>query len=134
METPAADAPVDLTSTEDDPADSFTTSKGHRGLDDIWDHYKRIKLDKEDSNKIHRNYDATCKGCNSRVPGKPEKLRRHLATCNKAAPHSQLHALQEQAKHAGSGASQSGSQSNQSAALDSYVDRVKVTAQQKTRR
>ena len=37
------------------------------------------------------------------MPGKPEVLRRHLATCNKAAPYSQLHALQEQAKRAGSG-------------------------------
>ncbi len=91
MSATAPDPPVDLTSTEDDPADSAATSKGHRGLDDIWDHYKKIKLEKGEASRLHRNYDARCKGCNTHVPGKPEKLRRHLATCNKAAPHSQIH-------------------------------------------
>jgi hypothetical protein len=132
MSATAPDPPVDLTSTEDDPADSAATSKGHRGLDDIWDHYKKIKLEKGEASRLHRNYDARCKGCNTQVPGKPEKLRRHLATCNKAAPHSQIHALQEQAKRAGSAASQTASQTDQGP-IDTRVDRVKVTPQQKNK-
>ena len=62
MSTATPDPPVDLTSTEDDPVDSLTTSKGHRGLDDIWDHYKKIRLDKAEAVRLHRNFDARCKG------------------------------------------------------------------------
>ena len=57
MSATAPDPPVDLTSTEDDPADRAATSKGHRGLDDIWDHYKKIKLEKGEASRLHRNYD-----------------------------------------------------------------------------
>ncbi|DBB04034.1 TPA: hypothetical protein ACH3X1_013092 [Trebouxia sp. C0004] len=113
MDSAASEPQVDLTVGADDVVDGPATSKGHRGLDDIWDHFKKIKLDSNAAKSLHRNYDATCKGCAERVVGKPEKMRRHLVNCSKAAPTSQLHALKQQAQRAGSHASQTCSQSNQ---------------------
>ncbi|DBA89522.1 TPA: hypothetical protein ACH3X1_016172 [Trebouxia sp. C0004] len=78
MDSAASEPQVDLTVGADDVVDGPATSKGHRGLDDIWDHFKKIKLDSNAAKSLHRNYDATCKGCAERVVGKPEKMRRHL--------------------------------------------------------
>ena len=92
MDSAAPEPQVDLTVGADDVVDGPATSKGHRGLDDTWDHFKKIKLDSNAAKTLHRNYDAICKGCAERVVGKPEKMRRHLVNCSKAAPTSQLHA------------------------------------------
>jgi len=131
MDSAAPEPRVDLTVGADDVVDGPATSKGHRGLDDTWDHFKKIKLDSNAAKTLHRNYDAICKGCAERVVGKPEKMRRHLVNCSKAAPTSQLHALKQQARRAGSHASQSCSQSNQGPDMDTHIDRVRVTPRQK---
>ncbi|DBB06472.1 TPA: hypothetical protein ACH3X1_012028 [Trebouxia sp. C0004] len=47
MDSAAPEPQVDLTAGADDVVDSQATSKGHRGLDDTWDHFKKIKLDSE---------------------------------------------------------------------------------------
>ncbi|DBA96876.1 TPA: hypothetical protein ACH3X3_013031 [Trebouxia sp. C0006] len=131
MDSAAPEPQVDLTVGADDVVDGPATSKGHRGLDDTWDHFKKIKLDSNAAKTLHRNYDAICKGCAERVVGKPEKMRWHLVNCSKAAPTSQLQALKQQARRAGSHASQSCSQSNQGPDMDMYIDRVRVTPRQK---
>ena len=104
MDLAAPEPLADLTVNSDDIVDSHMTSKGHRGLSDIWDHFKKIKLDSGVAKNLHRNYDAVCKGCADRVIGKPENLRRHLVKCTSAAPNIQLHALKQQAQHADSDA------------------------------
>ncbi|DBB03950.1 TPA: hypothetical protein ACH3X1_013023 [Trebouxia sp. C0004] len=131
MDSAAPEPELDLTVDTDDVGDSQATSKGHRGLDDTWDHFKKIKLDSGAAKTLHRNYDAVCKGCSERVIEKPDKMRKHLVDCSKATPNSQLHALKQQAQRASSIASQSGSQSNRGPDLDTYVDRMRVTLRQK---
>ncbi|DBB03946.1 TPA: hypothetical protein ACH3X1_013022 [Trebouxia sp. C0004] len=76
MDSAAPEPELDRTVNTDDVGDSQATSKGHRGLDDTWDHFKKIKLDSGAAKTLHRNYDAVCKGCSERVIGKPEKMRR----------------------------------------------------------
>ena len=107
--------------------------KGHRRPDPIWDQFKKRKLSADKAAKLKRNYDAECNACGTEVAGKPQMLHRHVAECKKVAPHVQIAALKEQARQAGSEDSGSAEQTNSTAPLDKYVDRVKVTPNQKAR-
>lgn len=63
-------ASIDLTDAGDGSEESSSALKGHRKLDDIWDHFKKKKLGISESARLHRNYSADCKGCNTTVAGK----------------------------------------------------------------
>ena len=62
---------IDLTDAGDASKESSSASKGHRKLDDIWDYLKKKKLDVLESARLHRNYNAVCKGCNTTVQASP---------------------------------------------------------------
>ena len=61
----------DSTAVSVDIEQAESSSHGHRQLDDIWDHYKKIRLTTEEHDKWHRWYDARCKYCGVRHAGKP---------------------------------------------------------------
>ena len=67
-----------------DSDDTETSSRGHRQLDDVWEHYKKIRLTQEGHDKWHRWFDARCKYCGDRFAGKPAGLRKHTVKCKKA--------------------------------------------------
>ena len=121
MASSALDFPEDVVDL-----DELDDTGGHRHLDDIWQYYKKIKLDKAVATQLHRNYSAQCKTCGVTMAGKPQGMRKHTSNCT-------LHALREQAKQGDSGAScsQTGnaadSGNTKKADLDRYVDRVRVT-------
>ena len=48
----------DPTAVSVDIEQAESSSHGHRQLDDIWDHYKKIRLTTEEHDKWHRWYDA----------------------------------------------------------------------------
>ena len=48
----------DPTAVSVDSEQAESSSHGHRQLDDIWDHYKKIRLTTEEHDKWHRWYDA----------------------------------------------------------------------------
>ena len=81
-----------------DSDETETSSRGHRQLDDIWGHYKKIRLTQEEHDKWHRWFDARCKYCGDRFPGKPLTLRSHTAKCKKADLGAQVDALEGQQK------------------------------------
>ena len=60
----------DPTAVSVDSEQAESSSHGHRQLDDIWDHYKKIRLTIEEHDKWHRWYDARCKYCGVRHAGK----------------------------------------------------------------
>ena len=94
MTTTASDNPesvIDLNALDD-------ASKGHRQLDDIWQYFKKIKLDLVVAKARHRNYDGQCKTGGSTVAGKPQVMRKRTSTCTSTSHTGQLHALHEQAK------------------------------------
>ncbi|DBA73520.1 TPA: hypothetical protein ACH3X1_011543 [Trebouxia sp. C0004] len=84
----------------------------------------------EEATKQHRNYCAVCKACGTEMHGKPERMKRHIIDCKRADHADQLHTLHKQA---GSLASESGSQPQNETAMDRYVNRVRVTPQQKAK-
>ena len=88
----------DPTAVSVDSEQAESSSHGHRQLDDIWDHYKKIRLTTEEHDKWHRWYDARCKYCGVRHAGKPVILRKHTAKCNKADLGAQTEVLQGQQK------------------------------------
>ncbi|DBB01769.1 TPA: hypothetical protein ACH3X1_000386 [Trebouxia sp. C0004] len=76
----AADPPIEEDVIDVDELENVS-GKNHRPLDDIWQYYKKIKLPFEQAAKLHRHYDATCKGCGDRVSGKPQLMRKHTSKC-----------------------------------------------------
>ncbi len=64
---------IDVDGVED------VSGKSYRQLDDVWQYYKKIRLPTEQAAKLHRHYDATCKGCGERVSGKPQLMRKHTS-------------------------------------------------------
>ena len=129
MASSALDVPEDVVEL-----DALDSTGAHRHLDDIWQYYKKIKLDKARAEVLHRNYNAQCKGCGNSIAGKHQIMRKHTSTCTSTSHTGQLHALREQAKQGDSGAScsQTGNATDsgnpKKAALDGYVDRVKVSS------
>ena len=105
---------------------------GQRQEDPIWQFFEKIPLDKAKAAQEHRNHDAKCKKCEKQLPGKPEKLKRHVANDCKGASHGdQLYALKQQAKV---GTSESGSDSTAdpilrpcSSGLSRFIDNVKIS-------
>ncbi|DBA78737.1 TPA: hypothetical protein ACH3X1_008647 [Trebouxia sp. C0004] len=101
----------------------------------MWDHFNKKKVSAVDAAKLHRNFDAVCKGCNQTVAGKTQLMKRHLVDCQQATTTGLLDALRDQTKHAtsdASGATTSTNQSQQASSLTRFVDRVKVTPHQLT--
>ncbi|DBA98864.1 TPA: hypothetical protein ACH3X1_014622 [Trebouxia sp. C0004] len=130
----AADPPIEEDVIDVDELENVS-GKNHRPLGDILQYYKKIKLPFEQAAKLHRHYDATCKGCGDRVSGKPQLMRKHTSKCTNTPHTGRLHALREQAKAADSnGSNQSGNQSaseeGPSKGLDRYIDRIRVTPYQ----
>ena len=76
-------------------------SKGHRQLDDIWEHFKKIRLTAEQHQKWHRWWNGKCKCCGTVVDGKPKLLKKHLASCKKASISTQPEALAAQEQSGG---------------------------------
>ena len=105
---------------------------GHRQEDPIWQFFEKIPLDKAKAAQEHRNHDAKCIKCEKLIPGKPEKLKRHVANdCKNASQGDQLYALKQQAKV---GASESGSNSTANpiqqpspGSLTRFIDNVKIS-------
>ncbi|DBA82878.1 TPA: hypothetical protein ACH3X1_006671 [Trebouxia sp. C0004] len=122
-----ADASTDLTGAPD----SCGSSKGHRQNDDTWDlSEEKKKLSPEEAIKQHRNYCAVCKACGTEMHGTPEVMKQHIVDCKKADHADQLQTLHKQAD---SLASESGSQPQNDTPMNRYVDRVRVTPQQKAK-
>ncbi|DBA89369.1 TPA: hypothetical protein ACH3X1_016230 [Trebouxia sp. C0004] len=120
----AAASPIEADVIDVDELENVS-GKNHRPLDDIWQYYKKIKLPFEQAAKLHRHYDATCKGCGDRVSGKPQLMRKHTSKCTSTPHTGQLHALREQAKAADSnGSNQSGNQSASEEGPSKGLDRV----------
>ncbi len=134
MTCEAPDPPVDLTGPDLEAASFGSSKRSHRPADDIWDHFKKVKLDPATAKIQHRNYNAVCKGCYNTIAGKPEIMKRHLVNCSQASTHSQQDAIRSQAKRSASDISEAGSQqSGSSDNLAIYVDKAKVTPYQKMR-
>jgi len=110
MTCEARDPPVDLTGPDLEAASCGSSKRSHRPADDIWDHFKKVKLDPATAKIQHRNYNAVCKGCDNTIAGKPEIMKRHLVNCSKASTHSQQDAIRSQAKRSASDISEAGSQ------------------------
>ncbi len=85
MTCEARDPPVDLTGPDLEAASCGSSKRSHRPADDIWDHFKKVKLDPATAKIQHRNYNAVCKGCDNTIAGKPEIMKRHLVNCSKAS-------------------------------------------------
>ena len=120
----------DPTAVSVDSEQAESSSHGHRQLDDIWDHYKKIRLTTEEHDKWHRWYDARCRYCGVRHAGKPVILRKHTAKCNKADLGAQTEALQGQQKAGNAESDDSNGSSSGCGAILKYVDKVKITANQ----
>lgn len=107
-------------------------SKGHRQLDDIWDHFKKIRLTAEQYQKWHRWWNARCKACGTTLDGKPKVLKQHLVKCKKASMSTQqeAHAAQEQSGGADCKDTGSEGSNGSSGSISQSVDRVRVSAKQ----
>ncbi|DBA85615.1 TPA: hypothetical protein ACH3X1_005193 [Trebouxia sp. C0004] len=75
MTCEAPDPPVDLTGPDFEAASCGSSKRNHRPADDIWDHFKKVKLDPATAKIQHRNYNAVCKGCDNTIAGKPEIMK-----------------------------------------------------------
>lgn len=55
-----------------------------RHAHEVWKKFNKIRLPKEKAQSTKRNFDAICQACGVTVIGKPQKMRKHLSSCQLA--------------------------------------------------